>query len=389
MPKLLIASTVPVTLRGFLLPYAEHFRARGYRVDALANGVSAYPDCVATFDHVYDINWSRNPLHPSHFLSVPSRIREIVQRERYDLVHVHTPVAAFVTRYALRKLRRAGDVKVVYTAHGFHFHEGGSWLKNSLYRRVERSAGAWTDYLVVINRDDEKAARDLGLVPPERLRYMPGIGVDTQLNAPANVPADAVAKVRHELGLASEQPLLLMIAEFNPGKRHRDALQALAELRRSDVVLACAGTGPLEAETKLLAEKLGVMQQMRFLGYRRDIPALIRSARAVLLPSEREGLPRSLMEALALEVPCLGTQIRGITDLLQDGTGLLFPVGDAQACAEKMAWVLDHPDEARAMGVKGRERMVAEYDVRRLIQMHEELYDEALAGVRKPQPAGV
>src|SRR5262245_32324051 len=111
MPKLLIASTVPVTLRAFLLPYAEYFRTRGYRVDALANGVSAFEDCVAGFDQVHEINWSRNPLHPSHFFSVPARIRELVERERYDLVHVHTPVAAFVTRYALRHLRRAGALR--------------------------------------------------------------------------------------------------------------------------------------------------------------------------------------------------------------------------------------------------------------------------------------
>jgi glycosyltransferase involved in cell wall biosynthesis len=388
MPKLLIATTVPVTLRAFLLPYAEHFRALGWRVDAMANGVTAFSDCVHGFDRVYDVNWSRNPLHPSHFLSVPKRIREVVSGEDYDLVHAHTPVASFVTRYALRNLRRVGKPRVLYTAHGFHFHQGGSWLKNTLFRTLERRAGAWTDYLVVINRDDEKAARDLKLVPPERLRYMPGIGVDTRLYAPENVSTADVEAVRNELGLTPRQPLLLMIAEFNRGKRHRDALHALAALGRPDVVLACAGTGPLEAETKTLADDLGIAKQLRFLGYRRDVPALIRASRAVLLPSEREGLPRSLMESLSLEVPCLGTEIRGITDLLSEGVGLLAPVGDAAALAQHMAWVLDHPVEARAMGVAGRKRMAAVYDIQHLLQLHEDLYHEALAGAARTQLAG-
>src|ERR1700730_14458983 len=106
MPRLLIATTVPETLARFLVPFAEHFRGRGWRVDAMANGVSSSPECVKTFDHVWDMPWSRNPLAPRNFISAPKQVREIVTREGYDLVHVHTPVAAFVTRMALRRMRQ-------------------------------------------------------------------------------------------------------------------------------------------------------------------------------------------------------------------------------------------------------------------------------------------
>ena len=105
MPRLLIATTVPVTLTAFLLPFAAHFRGRGWPVDAMANGISADEACADAFDHVWEMPWSRNPLHPRNFLATPKRVREIVTGEGYDLVHVHTPVASFVTRLALLAAR--------------------------------------------------------------------------------------------------------------------------------------------------------------------------------------------------------------------------------------------------------------------------------------------
>src|SRR5207237_617615 len=122
MPSLLMVTTVPEMLYGFLLPFARHFRACGWRVDAMAQGVSSWPDCVQAFDRVWDMEWSRNPVHPRNMLVAPKGVRDLVAREGYDIVHVHSPVAAFVTRLALRRLRKQGKPRVIYTAHGFHFY---------------------------------------------------------------------------------------------------------------------------------------------------------------------------------------------------------------------------------------------------------------------------
>ena len=105
MNKLLMVTTVPSTLRSFLLPFAAHFRAQGWQVDAMACGVSMSAECQQAFDRVWEVKWSRNPLDPRNLLAAPQVIREIVTREKYNIVHVHTPVAAFVTRFALKDLR--------------------------------------------------------------------------------------------------------------------------------------------------------------------------------------------------------------------------------------------------------------------------------------------
>ncbi|MFM2314253.1 MAG: hypothetical protein RLZZ04_3529, partial [Cyanobacteriota bacterium] len=145
MPKLLVVTTVPITIRSFLLPFIKHFRSLGWQVDGMAQGISADQDCVANCDRIYDIQWSRNVFDPRNLLAGVSRVKEVVAAQKYDLVHVHTPIAAFVTRYALKDVKKT---KVIYTAHGFHFYRGGSAVKNAIFLSLEKLAGQWTDYLI-------------------------------------------------------------------------------------------------------------------------------------------------------------------------------------------------------------------------------------------------
>ena len=373
-PRLLIVATTVGTLQAFLLPFADHFRRLGWRVDAMANGVTMQPECIEAFDHVWEVEWSRRPADPSNLLRAVRQVTKVLTDEQYDLVHVHTPVAAFVTRLAGRSLKPG--LKVIYTAHGFHFHPAGSLIRNHAFLALEMVAGRWTDYLVTINHEDHQAARQHRLVPPDRVWYMPGIGVDTGLYNPERVHDTAC--VRKELGLLPRDRLFLMIAEIIPRKRHRDAVAALARLRRADAHLAIAGDGPLREQVARLAQRLGIAERVHMLGFRKDVPVLIRASVAAVLPSEREGLPRSVMESLSLEVPVIATAIRGVRDLLADDCGLMVAVGDVPGLADAMAWVLDHPEQAQAMGLRGRERVLAGYDLKHVIELHEALYAQAL-----------
>jgi glycosyltransferase involved in cell wall biosynthesis len=378
LTKLLIVTTIPITLKAFLLPFAQHFKERGWQVDAMANGIDNCEACKETFDHVWEVRWSRNPLDPRALMNAPKQIEAIVGKEKYDIVHVHTPVAAFITRFALRKLRKVTGTRVIYTAHGFHFHQQASLLRNFIYLLLERFAGKYTDYLVVINRDDYHAANRYRIVSGGRLRYIPGIGVDTAFYHPESVSGAQVCGIREELEMQSADKLFLMIGEFNPGKRHTDLIRAWAKMNRQDVHIAFAGTGPGFQKVKEQVIHCGWENRLHFLGFRADIPALIKTAIAVVLPSEREGLPRSVMESLSLGVPVIGTDIRGIRDLLEGECGILVKLGDTGALAGAMQWVLDHPAEAVQMGENGRRKMCGDYEIMKIIKAHEDLYQEAL-----------
>jgi glycosyltransferase involved in cell wall biosynthesis len=372
-----MVTTVPITLSSFLLPFAAHFRKQGWQVDAMACGVSTSAPCREGFDNVWEVEWSRNPLDPRNLLSAPGVIREIVTRERYNIVHVHTPVAAFVTRYALKDLRKQLGVSTIYTAHGFHFYAGGNPLKNAAFIALEKLAGNWTDYLVTIAHEDKIATIERQIVPPAKSYYMPGIGVDLTYYNPDAVSAADVEGVRQELGITLANPLFLSVAEFTARKHHCDTIQALAKLDRSTVHLAIAGTGPQMEQMQQLATELGVIDRVHFLGNRKDIPVLMKAATAKILVSEQEGLPRSVMEALALGVPTIGTKIRGTQDLLADGCGLLVDVGDVAGLAQAMAWILDRPAEATAIAKRGQERIL-DYDLPSIVKLHEELYATAI-----------
>lgn len=362
----------------FLLPYVQHFRQQGWEVDGMAHNISGFSPCVEAFNQVWDVEWSRNPLSPQNFRLALPKIQKIVEQGQYDLVHVHTPVAAFLTRCALRKLRTQTNLKVIYTAHGFHFYKGNSLLKNLAFGTMEKVAGAWTDYLVVINREDEAAAHRYRLVPPQQVIYMPGIGVDLARYDPQQVSVAAIANLRQEMNLGEGDRLFLAIAELSPRKRSLDILQAFAKLNTPNVHLAFAGSGPLLPMLQQQVQDLQVQSRVHFLGLRQDIATLIRASVATVLVSRQEGLPRSVMESLALEVPVIGTNIRGTKDLLAEGGGLLVEVGHTHKIASAMQKILDDPQAALQMGQVGRRQMAA-FDLKITLMRHQSLYSAALS----------
>ena len=379
-PSALFVTTVPVTLEVFLAPYARQLRSAGWRVDGLANGATGSQELARSFDRLFDIAWSRNPAAPSNLIGGVSRVRALVRDGGYDIVHVHTPVAAFVTRLALRQDRvRSGGPKVIYTAHGFHFYEGQRALPHAVYRTMERMAARWTDYLVTINAEDFSAARALGTIAPNRVRLIDGIGVDPAPYSAGAVSAEQIAAVRRELDLPGDAFVVLMIAEFGAVKRHAHLLEALSRVQDERVIVVFAGDGPLESEIRAQVASRGLTDRVRFAGYRRDLPVLLAAADALTLVSKREGLPRSVLEAMAAGKPVIGTTTRGITDAVGEDAGWLVAKDDPAALAEAFASAATHPDECAQRGAAGRARVAERFSLETIIHAYEELYREALA----------
>lgn len=389
-PRLLLTTNVPSTLKAFLLPYAAHYRARGWRVDAACNGGPDCEVCKDAFDHVYHVPWTRRPSDPVNYTTAPRALRRLVAENGYDIVHTHDPVAGVVTRLALSTVRRRWGVTVAYTAHGFHFYAGGPRVDNLVFGTVETLASLWTDELVVINQEDLRAARRFPL-RRDRITYMPGIGVDMSQYDPGRVTAAAVAAVRRELALSNDQKLLLMVAEFLPRKGHLDAVAALARTRGERVVLACAGEGATLDDVRAEAARLGVLDRVRFLGFRNDVGTLLRASFALILPSRLEGLPRCIMEASCLERPTIAYDIRGVSELVDDATGVLCDVGDVDGLAAAIERLASEPATAQAMGERARQAMDP-FDLAHVLKLHDALYARALGrrhgGASTPSTGG-
>jgi glycosyltransferase involved in cell wall biosynthesis len=378
-PSALFVTTVPITLEAFLIPFAEHFRARGWRVDALSHEATQHAPIHAVFDNRYDITWNRNPLSPSDLFDTWARVRRVVVEGGYDIVHVHTPIAAFMTRYALRTLRGGGPPAVIYTTHGFHFYKGQALLGHTAFRTLERMAAHWTDFIVTINEEDFEAARDFRGIPAERVRYIPGIGVDVGRFAEGNVSAEARAGLRREFTVSDDAFMLAMIGEFAPVKRHAHLLDALSRTANKNVVLLLVGEGLLEPEIREEVAKLGLADRVRFAGYRRDIPTVLAASNALVLVSHREGLARSVLEAMAAGKPVIGTETRGIADAIGDSAGWIVPKNDADALAAAIDAAAANRDEAHRRGAAARVRASTEFSIECILAAYDALYREALA----------
>ena len=267
---------------------------------------------------------------------------------------------------------------VIYTAHGFHFHEGGRPLTNAVFLTAERIAGRWTDRLVVINDEDERAARNHRIVRSDRLVRMRGIGLDTVAVNPASVGTEAAKDSRHRFGVPTDVAMFVIVGELNANKRQSDAIDALAMMSTETAHLVIIGTGPTLSQLEAQADRLEMSGRVHFSGFLNDVPAVLAGATALIATSAREGLSRSVMEALALEVPVIASSARGNRELVGD-SGWIVATGDVATMAEKMDWISDHPDERQAMGRRGRVRMVEQYEIHDLILRHEALYRAVLA----------
>lgn len=375
---LLYVATVPAPIRNFLLPYAAHFRALGWRVDAAASGASQVEALSNGFDQVFDLPLSRSILDLRTNARGERAIRDLLDLG-YDLVHVHTPIAGFLTRLAVNRMSPDRRPAVAYTAHGFHFHHDGNPLANGAFRTAERVAGRWTDRLVVINEEDRRAAQAGRFVPPGRLVPMPGVGLDLSWYSRHAVGRDALARARAVLGIGLEVPLFVVVGELHPNKRHEDVVLALAELRGQSSHLVLLGEGPQRRRLQALARCLGVGGRVHLPGFVEDVRPIVASSTALVVASRREGLSRAVMEALALEVPVIASTARGNRELVGSDAGIIVPTGDVGGLASAMDRLLHHPAEAGEMGRRGRARMIQDYDLRSVIQRHESMYEAMLA----------
>ena len=375
-PRLLMVATVSRTLDAFLRPMVEAARTRGWAVEGMANGISASGPAHETYEAVHEIGWSRQPLALRN-LTAMLRARDVVAAGRFDVIHVHTPVAAFLTRLSLGALAERRP-RIIYSAHGFHFHRTAGRLRNLAYLCLERLASRWTDELVVVNAEDRQAALSRRLIYPQHLHLIPGVGFDQGSFDPALVTEEAAVAVRREHRIPQHAPLLVSVAELNQNKNQGYLLEAMAALTRPDVHLALIGDGPLREQLARQVQRRRLGMRVHMIARARAVPPFLKSAAGFVLTSKREGLPVSVIEAMAMGVPVIGTDVRGTRDLLADGRGIIVALDDPPALAAALEEVLSNPERGAAMAGRARTYVTSELTTERVVAEYLDLYAAVL-----------
>lgn len=309
---LFVASVVKLHIMVFHLPYLEWFKKNGYEVHVAAkNDFDIKSDCVIpNCDKYYDLSFERSPFKLNN-INVYKSLKEIININDYDLIHCHTPIGGALTRFAASE-SRINKVKVIYTAHGFHFYKGASFFNWLVYYPIERYLSRFTDILITINKEDYTIAKTF---KAKKVEYVKGVGID--LNRIQKIKVNKEEK-RNQLDLQILDKVIISVGELNQNKNHKVVIKALSLISDNKVKYVICGKGSKKDELIELVNKLNLNNRVLFLDYRDDIYEILKVSDLFVFPSLREGLSLSLMEAMACGLPVICSNIRGNTDLITD-----------------------------------------------------------------------
>ena len=339
---MLMLASVALMIDQFNMPNIRLLQEMGYEVDVACNfekGNTCSDEKIeklkSTLNEIhvrfYQVDFARDITQVFQNIKAFRQVNQILRKNQYTFIHCHSPIGGV----AGRVLGKLNKTKVIYTAHGFHFYKGAP-LKNWLiYYPVEWICSWMTDTLLVINREDYQIAKKK--FHAKETIYIPGVGIDIDKINSVQINRE---EKRKELGLKTDDIVLLSVGELNQNKNHEIVIRALKELNNSHIKYVVCGQGLLKKYLEKLARELGVQNQLFLIGFRTDVIEIYKCADIFVFPSKREGLSVALMEAMACGLPCVVSSIRGNVDLIDKYGGTLFNVDSVQSCRNAIKKIL-------------------------------------------------
>lgn len=364
--KILYLTTVSGTINAFLVPHIEMLIKSGHTVDVACQKTKEInPKLIELGCKIYNVPFQRTPINIKNYKAY-KKVRNILNTEDYDLLHTHTPVASTISRLAAKSFP---NIKVFYTAHGFHFYKGApvkNWL---LYYPVERYLSKFTDTIITINQEDFNRTKNK--FKAKNIEYIEGVGID--LSEIENLGIDT-SKKKNSLDLLDSDFVLMSVGELNSNKNHKIVLEAIALIKNKNIKYIVCGKGKLKEQLIKYATDLDILNQVQFLGHRNDIYELLLITNVFIFPSLREGLPKSVMEAMASGKPVIASNIRGNVDLIDDNLGgYLFNPYDSNELAEKIEKLLNNKKEIVDMAEYNKTK-INNYSLEHVLKTIKEIY---------------
>lgn len=375
--RVLMLTTVASTQEQFCLPFVKLLQEMGYDTDIVCNfseGNNISNEQIARFQQqltdqeisYYNLPFSRNPLKRQN-LQAYRELLKIIRERKYAFIHCHTPVAGAFGRLAAHKTQ----TKIIYMAHGFHFYKGAPLKNKLIYYPIEKICSYMTDIIITINEEDTVFAKRK--LKAKKIYYLPGVGIDIHRFSKAELSNEERQRKRLEIDVPADVVMMLSVGELNQNKNHILVIKTMPGLPHN-IHYVIAGIDKMSGAAAQLAQELGVADRIHFLGYRRDVGELCDISDVFVLPSVREGLSVSLMEAMAKGLPCAVSRIRGNVDLIDENGGSLFSAHDVQDCKRAIMQIMQA--DRQAMGMHNRQKIRAfsrEEVLRKMRKIYEEI----------------
>lgn len=384
-PKVLHVTTTDISLELLIGPQLSAFAEAGYEVVT----------CSAPGPYVAAVN-ARGLRHialehSTRSMSIASDVRamrelyQVIRTERPEIVHTHNPKPGVYGRIIARS---ASTPVVINTVHGLYAQPSDGWQRRAAVYGLERLAAAFSHAELVQNPEDVETLRRLG-VPGDRLTLL-GNGVDLDRFDPEKL-AGRRREIRSRLGVGDTDVMVLAVGRLVVEKGYRELFEAVRLMpagARAALKVVVAGPYQPDKEDGLSSAELKAAEAsgIDYVGATSEVEELYGAADMYVLASHREGFPRSAMEAAAMGLPIVATDIRGCRQVVEDGqSGLLVSPHDPPALALGIARLVEDPDLRAAMAHRAREKAIAEFDQNQQIDRTLSTYERLLAEHR---PAG-
>lgn len=373
--KVLFSATTRSHIGQFHMPFIWELKKLGFTVDAAYKDNSADKPGLdlSDIDNVFEVPFSRSPYSFSNVRAYFA-LKKVIKNGNYDAVHCHTPMGAVITRLAAKGMRKKG-LKVIYTAHGFHFYKGASKKNWLLFYPVEKYLSKYTDALITINEEDYKFAKN-GDFKAGNIYKIHGVGVDVDKFKP--LTAEEKSQFRNNFGFSKDDFLIIYPADFCHRKNQTMLLKAFANViaKYPNARLLLCGQDTESEEIKTLASSVGADSGVSFLGYRRDINQLVGMSDVSVSSSRQEGLPVNIIEAMAMGNAVVATDVRGNNDLVKDGiNGFLVESDNSDQMAQRLIELIENRELVEKFGKNGYFE-VKKYSVENVNRELKEIYKE-------------
>lgn len=373
MKKVLFVAHVDSHIRHFHLPYLKYFKEKGYEVHvATSNDENeVFPYC----DVKHTVCMERSPFKLNNIKAI-FQMKKLLKEEHFDLIHCHTPMGGVVTRVVAKNTRKHGT-KVFYTAHGFHFCKGCSKKNWIFYYPVEKYLSKFTDVLETINIEDYELAKDK--FQAKRVEMVHGVGVDDKKFNEEPLGEEEKNKLKKELGINDGDFVLMYVAELINRKNQTMLIEAMSKIAKehSNIKAFLVGNGINFDKYNALIKDLNLEKNVILLGYRRDVPKLLKVCDVCVSTSSQEGMGLNLVEGLLSGVPIIASKIRGHLEFAQENVnGLLFENSEELV---KDIILLNDDSKLRAKLAKNARKSVKRFTLENALKEQIQIYETELS----------
>lgn len=299
-------------------------------------------------------------------------LNKVIRENNVEVIHCNTPVGGMVGRFCGKKNKVK---KIIYTAHGFHFYKGAPLFNRTVLKWAEMLMARWTDAIITMNQEDYAAAKKFKLRKGGKVYFVNGVGITLK---DFEGLSHLRQQKREEMGVKDEDIVLISMGDLVPRKNYGAAIRAIAKANDPRLQYMICGKGPELENLQNLAKELGVEKQIHFLGFRTDVKELLTGADIFLFTTRQEGLPRSMMEAMASGLPCVASAIRGNVDLIENGVnGFTCPTDDVDGYAAAIAKIAGDPALRETMRTNNLKK-IKNYDITVVEKQIREIYADVL-----------